>query len=212
VDPLFRATVRGDPWRTGWPAARPIVLLASTFTPSLSAAGFVRDRVAELAARGSWNWLVTLHPKMAPEVVRSYRDLAGPTLRFVETDDVLPLLVAADVMVSDTSSIAHEFLLLHKPVVTLRNARPGPYLIDVRDPAELEPAIVRALERPPEILERIVEFARRVHPYRDGRSSERVLEATRELAAVHPRGLPGKPLNAWRKLRIRARLGYWRWR
>lgn len=213
VDPLFSTPPR-EPGRdlVGWEKPRPLVLYASTFTPELSSARELCATIGRLAGTGRFNWLVTLHPKMAEEVVQAYRALAGPHLRFVSTDDVIPLLQAADVMVSDTSSIVFEFLLLHKPVVTLRNARPGPQLIDIRNPDELPAALARALERPAELARAIVEFADAIHPYRDGRSSERVLAAARGFLARSRAGLRPKPLNLWRKLRLRQALRYYHWR
>lgn len=208
LDPLFArpesvpdAGIPGDD--------RPVVLFTSTFTERLSAARPLLATIRELAGRGRWLWLVNLHPKMDPRVVAAYRDLAGDNLRFVETDDILPLLETADVMISDTSSVLKEFLTLHKPVVTFRNRRPGPHLLDVHDPADIEPAIERALERPPELMDRIRAYADHIHPYRDGRSSERVLAATDDFIAHRKGRLARKPLNLWRKLRLRYELGYY---
>jgi hypothetical protein len=147
---------------------------------------------------------------MPHEFVRDYRALAGPRLRFAETDDVVPLLLAADAMVSDTSSILHEFLLLHRPVVTFRNRAPGPHLVDIATPDDLSPAIARALERPPGLIEAMRAFAAAIHPFRDGRSSERVLAATHAFLAHGRTGLGRKPLNLVRRLAMRRRLGYWR--
>ena len=212
TDPLFLPPENGPtPWCAGWRDAAPLILFASTFTQSLSGAPYLLEPIRRLAAEGPWNWLVTLHPKMARDVVESYRALEGPRLRFVANDDIVPLLRAADVMVSDTSSVVHEFLLQEKPVITLRNASPGPYLIDIPEPAGLEAAIRRALERPPELMREIVSFAEAIHPYRDGRSSERVLEATHRLLDGSLGRLKRKPLNLWRRIRLRRRLGYYRW-
>jgi CDP-glycerol glycerophosphotransferase (TagB/SpsB family) len=212
TDPLFRpASAAWRRWRAGWPAERPLVLFASTFTRSLSAAPHLLGTIRDLAARGRWNWLVTLHPKMAPGTVRGYRALQGPHLRFAEPDDVVPLYRAADVIVSDTSSVVYEFLLLHKPAVTFRNAEPGPHLINVSDPDRLEAAIERALTRPRELMRSIVSFAEAIHPYRDGRSSERVLEATHDFADHVAGRLARKPVNLWRKVQLRRRLGYYHW-
>ena len=149
---------------------------------------------------------------MAPDVARAYRALEGRHLRFAETDDIVPLQQAADVIVSDTSSVVHEFLLQHKPAVTLRNADPGPHLVDISDPGRLEGSIAAALGRPPELMREIAAFADLIHPYRDGRSSERVLEATHEFVRGSRTGLRRKPLNLWRRLQLRHRLGYYHWR
>jgi CDP-glycerol glycerophosphotransferase (TagB/SpsB family) len=112
-------------------------------------------------------------------------------------------------MCSDTSSALNEFLLTGKPVVTFKNRRPGPQLIDIDDPAQFEPAIERALARPPELLEAIRDYADAIHPYRDGRSSERVLDAIDTFIARGAKNRRRKPLNLWRKLKIRRRIGYW---
>ena len=53
------------------------------------------------------------------------------------------------------------------------------------------------------------EFADQLHPYRDGRSSERVLDAIDAFVAAGGRNRKPKPLNLWRKLKLRRRIGYW---
>lgn len=208
---------------TGWPKLdplfsgeyaklepqRPTVLYASTFTERLSSARILRDTIARLAAKGEWRWLLTLHPKMAPDVVESYRALAGPNVTFVETDDILQLYARAHVLLSDTSSVVPEFLMQHKPVVTFRNTRPGPHLLNVESIDEVEPALRRAFEYPDSLRQAIETYTRHIHPYRDGRSSERVLDAAQAAIEQGRRGLKGKPLNLWRRLQARARLGYW---
>lgn len=212
IDPLFLPDEGDNPWRCGWAAERPIVLFASTFTRYLTAAPRLQPVIRDLVAEGKWNWLVTLHPKIAPEIEQAYRAMEGPNLRFADTRDVIPVLKAADVLLCDTSSIVDEFLLQHRPVVTFRNTRPGPHLIDIDDPVRVEPSIERALSRPPELMRRIESFGEAIHPYRDGRSSERVLAATHEFMEQHMGKLKQKPLNLWRKLRLRRQLGYRLWR
>jgi hypothetical protein len=55
----------------------------------------------------------------------------------------------------------------------------------------------------------IRDYANRIHPYCDGRSSERVLIATDNVIRAGREGLKKKPFNAWRRLQARQRLGYW---
>jgi hypothetical protein len=55
----------------------------------------------------------------------------------------------------------------------------------------------------------IREYADRIHPYRDGKSSERVLDATHEAIELGRADLTRKPLNLWRRWQARRRLGYW---
>jgi hypothetical protein len=209
--------------QTGWPKldplflqryapgknARPTVLYASTFTESITSARTLRDTIAASAKQGEWQWLVTLHPKMAADVVESYRALDGQGLRFVMTDDILELYAQADVLLSDTSSVVPEFLTQHKPVVTFRNRRPGAHLLDVQHEAEVVPALRQAIARPDSLMRAVAAYADRIHPYRDGKSSERVLIATDRAIELGRAGLKPKPFNLWRRLQARRRLGYY---
>ncbi|PLX99400.1 MAG: CDP-glycerol--glycerophosphate glycerophosphotransferase [Desulfuromonas sp.] len=207
---------------TGWPKMdpmywqrddipqydRPVVMLGSTFTPRMSCAMPLLETITRLSKTGKWQWLINLHPKMAPEVVASYKAIQGEYLDFPDTDDIVPLLRAADVMVCDTSSILSEFMLQQKPVVTFRNQAPGPHMIDIDDPEKLEASIEYALTQPPEIMEEIRKYTDLIHPYHDGRSSERVLDAADGLIERGLGHLKKKPLNLLRKYKVCKRLGY----
>ena len=138
-----------------------------------------------------------------------YKALQNEHLRFAEDDNILDLFPQVDMMCSDTSSALSEFLLTGKPVVTFRNRRPGPQLIDIDQVDPFEPAIARALSRPPELMQAIAEFGQAIHPDRDGRSSERVLDAIDAFIAGGGRNRRPKPANLWRKLKLRRRIGYW---
>jgi hypothetical protein len=190
---------------------RPTVLFASTFTERLSAAPHLYDAIAAEVARGDRYWLLTLHPKCAPALFERYRALAGPNAAFVETERLMAAQRAADVLVADTTSVVSEFVVQHKPVVTLRNRAPKPHMLDFDDPARLPDLLERAFAPTPELQAAIVAYADAIHPYRDGRSSERVVAATEDLIAGRLGKLRGKPLGGrLRALQIRAELGYWR--
>jgi CDP-glycerol glycerophosphotransferase (TagB/SpsB family) len=141
--------------------------------------------------------------------VERYRALEGEHLRFATEDNILDLFPQVDMMISDTSSALNEFLLTYKPVVTFKNRRPGPQLIDIDKPELLLPSIERALARPPDLMDAVREYADSIHPYRDGRSSERVLDAVDQFIATGARNARPKPRNWWRKLKIRRRIRYW---
>jgi len=211
LDPLFRDF--GDPhpnhpthMKAG---SKPMVLYTPTFTSYLTSAPALFETIRELVQSGRWHWLFQLHPKLEPEWIERYRSLAGEHATFVQSPDALWALKTAHVMLSDTSSIVWEFLLLRKPAVTLRNGEPGPYLIDVPDAAAVPRAIEEALVPPATLMDAIDRFGRAIHPTRDGRSSERVLDATDRFAAGEFQGLSPKPLNLWRKLQMRQKLRYW---
>lgn len=207
LDPLFGDQIQAYPT----PGDRPVVLYASTFSPSLTSAPTLLDTIASLSQSGQWQWLITLHPKMDADLVARYRSLQGPNLTFVDCEEgILPLLKSADVMLCDTSSIALEFLLQDKPLVTYRTKVPGPHLLDVRESDQVEDALKRALRRPEAQIQAARAYMQGLHAYRDGKSSQRVLEATDRFANEMADSLKPKPLNPWRRLQIRWRMGYWR--
>lgn len=207
MDGLFR----DEPPPRPVPAERPCILFGSTFTPELSAAPVLAEEIERLARAGEWHWLVTLHPKVAPDVVRRFRALEGPHLEYVETVDLLPAMKSARVLLTDTSSIGAEFLLQRRPLVTFRNRRPADYMLNVTRIEEVEPAIRRALDPPASLMAAIEVRGDQIHPYRDGRSAERVLGAALECLELGRAGLARRPLAPLRRLQARRRLGYWPW-
>ncbi|MCQ8879953.1 CDP-glycerol glycerophosphotransferase family protein [Pseudoalteromonas shioyasakiensis] len=213
---------------TGWPTLDPLfspnskssysqpndkrktLLICSTFSRNLSLAPKLYQAIKMFSEQGKWRILVQFHPKMPSELVTKYQALENTNLTFIETDNVLPLLKAADVMLCDTSSILLMFILQRKPVVTFCNQAPGNHLINVTDPNKVEAAIEFALTHPPQLMDNIESFCQQLHPYQDGLSSERVLAASNELLLTPP-PLKPKPLNLIRNLKMRKKLKYWRW-
>ena len=210
LDPLFAPASASDSLR---PAdGRPVIAFGSTFTTGLSCAQTLYPEIARMVASGEWFWLLTLHPKSAPELFERYRALAGDNARFVEPDQLLQLLRDGDVLFSDTSSLVEEFAVQLKPVVTFRNRSPKAHMLDIDDPAAVERSLRMALVTPSALMDKLLENSLSIHPYRDGRSSGRVLDATLAMLSGNGRaGISGKPWNLWRRLQIRAWLHYWRW-
>ncbi|QIB65385.1 CDP-glycerol glycerophosphotransferase family protein [Kineobactrum salinum] len=205
LDPLFLAGAPAGPRPRGNDEP-PVVFYASTFSRSITSAPTMESVIARLAGSGKWRFLVTLHPKMNPEVVARYRALSGPNLRFIDSNsDLLPLLAEADVMLCDTSSIMFEFMFLNRPVVTYRSRMAGPWLLDVEHVNDVEPALAQALERPTALLEAARDLCHELHEFTDGQSSGRVLDAVNDVLAAGP-APRRKPLNLWRKLKMRNRL------
>ncbi|MBS3797421.1 CDP-glycerol glycerophosphotransferase family protein [Pseudoalteromonas sp. BDTF-M6] len=214
--------------QTGWPAldtlfrptnsnpyvveddTRKTILICSTFSRNLSLAPILVDTIKQLRDSGKYRILVQFHPKMAADIVDQYKALQNNDLTFIETDNVIPLLQAADVMLCDTSSILLMFLLLRRPVVTFNNQAPGPHLLNVTDASEVESAIDHALTHPEPLMKEVEAFCQQLHPYQDGNSSQRVLAATNDLIETDGTELKRKPLNLIRQFKMRKKLGYWR--
>lgn len=215
LDPLFNSELREsgpyDDFRSKVSSDKPIVFYASTFSPSLTSAPYLIDTIKKLSKDPKWHWLVTLHPKMPENIVAKYKAMQSDNFTYVDSNnDVLPLLQAADVMLCDTSSIALEYMLLDKPLVTYNTKAPGPHVINVTDVNQIESAIEHALTKPASLIEESKAYVQKLHAYSDGLSSLRVLEATDDFIKNKKSTLERKPLNLWRKLKIRKKMSYYK--
>jgi len=190
-------------------AEKSTILMCSTFSKRLSCAPDLFERVKQLSETGKWQWIVQFHPKMNKDIVQKYKSLESEHLTFVETDDVIPLLQQADVMLCDTSSVLIMFILQGKPVVTYKNIAPKNYLLDFEDDALLETMIDKALSKPIDLIKNIDAFIQATHPYNDGLSAQRVLAAVDEVVSKKST-LGKKPVDFFRQFKMRHRLGYWK--
>ncbi len=194
------------------PADRPTILYSSTFTRSLTSTSLLADEVERMVASGRWNWIFMFHPKLDDEqVLGHYRSLAEryDNARYLGNTFDMSAMVQADAMLCDSSSIIMEFMLLDKPVVTLRNSMPGAHLLDVTKVEDVEPALEKALARPEELMSAMRRWRDHHEAHRDGGCAARILDAVDEFisdggaATLYP-----KPLNLVRKLKLRKKLGY----
>lgn len=188
---------------------KPVILYASTFTSWITSAPHLFDEIHNLIQKGDYLWLITFHPKMDEKIVERYKTLAQyDNVVFYEGDNNVELLQKADVMLCDSSSIIIEFLFFYKPVVTFRNTSPGKYLLNIENSEILGETIEKALQHPADLMENIKLFMDQVHPFRDGRSSERILDAVDDFAANYKGKIKKKPFNLFRKLKLRKKVGY----
>ena len=126
---------------------------------------------------GKWKFIAVLHPKMEKSIVETFKSMQNDHFTFYDTTDLIPLFKQADMMLSDTTSAITEFVLQKKPVVTINNNQPASYMINISNANEIEDALEYALTKPDEIMENIDSFVEETHPYADGKSSARVIDA-----------------------------------
>ena len=214
-----------DVKETGWPKLdnlfntpkekyfsdnKPTVLFAPTFSPSLTSAPCLYEKIAALVNEKEYNWLVKFHPKMDKKWITLYSQLSSDNFKIIESTNINSLLQSADVMVSDTSSVIGEFALLGKPVISLNNSQPGNYLINITEAAELPQALQVALSPTDTLISAINKYADELHPYNDGKSSLRILEAVENILLNGKQSLKPLPMNIIRNLKQRKRLNYWK--
>jgi CDP-glycerol glycerophosphotransferase (TagB/SpsB family) len=108
------------------------VLYAPSWDEGLSLRSFGEDIIKNILKVEGINLIVKLHPiSYCPENGPNYQFYTGginwveklsmfdsnPNFRHVPTNNIDPILAASDLMVTDVSSVALEFIMLDKPVI-----------------------------------------------------------------------------------------------
>lgn len=185
---------------------RPCILYAPTFSKGISSVWEMAPVIDRLATSEPWDWLITFHPILLEdaELVNKYEALAAKhsNVQFTRINKGVETFRLTDAMLCDSSSLIVEYLMMRKPVVTLRNTHPGPYLLDVQTTEEIGAAIHQALCRPEALMQAIDAYTASHEAHRDGHNAARVLDAIDDFIANHKGRLRRKPLNLWRKMQM----------
>jgi hypothetical protein len=188
------------------PAHKPLVLFAPTYSTAscLHLAG--EEIVSTLLDRGA-SVIVKLHDRsLDPDErytggidwrVRFTRFRGRDGFVFSECDDASPLMAAADVMVTDHSSIGFEFLVLDRPLIVYHapdlpaSARINPEKVDllrsvadvVDSVRELGAAFQSALDNPGRLRRRRAEVVEQMF-YSPGAATRRSVDMLRTLLGL----------------------------
>lgn len=179
-----------------------IILYAPTFSPKLTSLPLegMKERLGELAEHNDALVVMKFHSLTRKEWADEYRAWAESkdNVIFVnQGENITKYQLMSDVLISDTSSTVYEFLLLSRPVITVRTIAKDIYWENTATPDGLEEAYRRAMNDPEAIARRqwIVD---NYDPYLDGHVCERMLNAAADYIRRH--GVPSKRrLNLWRK-------------
>jgi len=197
LDPLFTP----HPDTKQFQSSRKTILYAPTFSPKLTSTYLLFDEIKRLSVEQNWNWIVKFHPKATQEEVDMYHAIENEHFNVVSTENIIPLLQAADILLSDTSSILSEFALLKKPVVSYKNRRPQAWMINFSNSEELERKILQSFSLSGEQQKALDDNMNSIHPYNDGQSGERVADAVEEMLLSGTGHLKKKPSNWFRTLK-----------
>ena len=192
----------------------PNIFVASTFSKGTSSLHKFYPIIENLAQKRSWNWIITLHPKLQDkELIGKYHLLASrfSNVTFLPKMKGIESFYNSDAMLCDSSSIIVEYMLFDKPVVTYKNTSPGKHLINVTDVNDIEQALEKALTYPEELMKEISLYTLRHELHRDGKNSARILDAVDDFIENHKGHLKRKPINLFRKLKTRWKMKYWKW-
>ncbi|MFB3844939.1 MAG: CDP-glycerol glycerophosphotransferase family protein [Candidatus Cloacimonadaceae bacterium] len=182
------------------PADKTVILYAPTFSKSMESASELLPYLPKYISDNEF-WLLKFHELMPQELIRPYEQLNLPNIRILKKEDITPYLHLADLLVSDTSSVVYEFMVLDKPVITYKAIANAEKAFNITSPEQLRPAINECLSYPLWLKQRRDKIMAEVNPYLDGKTSERIVNALEALdPKLYPK--PHKPKNYFRKAQV----------
>ena len=179
-----------------------IVLYAPTFSPSLTSARILKPEIIRLVEKENIFLKIKFHDLMDHSTVLQYEEdfRNSGNVEIVKDSDIIDQLIISDIMISDTSSVVYEFILLNKPVITFNSRSGNINWLNITNQKMMLSKFHSMLESDPYRDQR-ESIIKNYHPYTDGRSSGRMYEAVERYISEH--GVPEKrKLSPFRRYTI----------
>ncbi len=190
--------------------AQKIILYAPTFSPSLTSAKDLFEQIVNLSKNKKYLIVVKFHDKMEKSLKQLYQNKQNQNLQVIQDIDILNALKYADLLISDTSSVVYEFLLLNKPVITYKSRSLNISWENIDNPNQLQEKVDTIFFKKDYFQKQREEIIKLYHPYNDGKSSKRVLDAT--LTYIKKYGVPNKrSIPILRKIKMIKKYRLLRW-
>lgn len=128
MDPLFRGETLPLPFSL--PDGKPVILYAPSWNREFTSAGMLGTRLVDLIRVGCPNCSIIIKPhpilfQREPEWVDTWRNLSqireGVFLVDQSSADIASYLAAADLLLSDASTVMFQFLACDRPIVLITN-------------------------------------------------------------------------------------------
>lgn len=199
VDYILQFNSQNVKTRLNIPENKKVILYAPTFSRTMESASDLLPVIPDIV-RDNEVWLLKFHEFMDREIISKIKENNLSNIRIIDTFDITPFLHISDIMISDTSSVIYEFMVLRKPVVTYRTMGRKDKGINIKYPNELRDAVDQAfnISFGKGNMSRLID----VNPYLKGEISGRVFDTLKEIK--HKNLLPKKrkPFNFFRKYQV----------
>lgn len=201
VDYILAYKPRIDDDKFTIPDNKKVILYAPTFSSKMQSATdlfeYIKDNIPD-----DEFWLIKFHELMPVEIVEAYKAIESSNLKIIDKKtDITLLLHLADIMLSDTSSVIYEFMVLNKAVITYRTIdrlEKGSNFTDAKD---LRKYIDYAKSNSNDLTKEIKKQLELVNPYLDGKISENMIKKLENVDTnIYPK--QNKPLNLIRKIKL----------
>ncbi|PCJ98366.1 MAG: CDP-glycerol--glycerophosphate glycerophosphotransferase [Flavobacteriaceae bacterium] len=184
-----------------------IVLYAPTFSPSLTSAPHLLKEIENLALTTEFLIFIKFHDLMSEKWVQAFSKLSNriPNIQLKKEKNIIKFLLQADILISDTSSVIYEFILLNKPVISYKTITPNIYWDNSKSYTKLTEKVLDNIKNDPYAKGRDY-INKRFHPYKDGKSAQRMVETVENY--ISKNGVPHKrKLSLARMLKINSIFG-----
>jgi len=181
------------------PKEKKVILFAPTHSKKMQSAESLLPIIPNIINEDEI-WFLKFHELMNKEIRDSIKNTNN--IKIIDEYDITPYLHLADVLITDTSSVAYEFMVLDKPVVTYRTRSRKNKGIDISQPSELREAIDRSLSEPQEFHQNRINHIKEINPKIDGKISENLIATLENIINDNELQNKRKPLNLFRKLQV----------
>lgn len=177
-------------------SATTIIIFAPTHNVSMNCAPFLEEEIKKLALNKDYLIIIKFHDLTKLDVIERYKEIGSNISNIIisEEPSISKLLYIGNLLISDTSSVVYEFLLLDKPVLTFKSKAETIIWDNIDEYKNLIKHVESNLNEDLFKKEREKIIAA-YHPYNDGNSSIRMINAVE--SQIKLKGVP-----SWRKMGI----------